>query len=225
MPRNETPGDMWVGKPEGENCWEDEETMEDGRRSSAMAAAIRIRLPKAGMSSSLRRLASSSSRTSPEISCSVVKIVSTNGSFQRFRHLPLNLSQILSSKPFAWAQDTTSSTVQLVGGLAGMLDERLDVELGGAAAFWARGVGVVAPSVVGVWTSGGVAGMNAGWRVPTDGSRWSEEVGTRGVSSGLGVAAGVATVAAAVEVATIGAGIRAGSMVFGSAGSVSTGSS
>lgn len=109
-----------------------------------------------------------------------------------------------------------------------MLDERLDVELGGAAAFWARGVGVVAPpSVVGVWTSGGVAGMNAGWRVPTDGSRWSEEVGTRGVNSGSGwgVAAGAATVAAAVEVATIGAGIRAGSMVFGSAGSVSTGSS
>lgn len=106
-----------------------------------------------------------------------------------------------------------------------MLDERLDVELGGAAAFWARGVGVVAPSVVGVWTSGGVAGMNAGWRVPTDGSRWSEEVGTRGVSSGLGVAAGPGTVAAAVEVATIGAGIRAGSMTFGSAGSVSTGSS
>lgn len=108
-----------------------------------------------------------------------------------------------------------------------MLDERLDVELGGAAAFWARGVGVMAPRVVGVWTSGGVAGMNAGWRVPTDGSRWSEEVGTRGVNSGsgLGVAAGPGTVATAVEVATIGAGIRAGSMVFGSAGSVSTGSS
>lgn len=74
MPRTETPGDMWVGKPEGENCWEDEETMEDGRRSSAMAAAIRIRLPKAGISSSLRRLASSSSKTSPEISCSVVAV-------------------------------------------------------------------------------------------------------------------------------------------------------
>lgn len=74
MPRTETPGDMWVGKPEGENCWEDEETMEEGRRSSVMAAAIRIRLPNAGISSSLRRLASSSSKTSPEISCSVVAV-------------------------------------------------------------------------------------------------------------------------------------------------------
>lgn len=72
IPRNETPGDMWVGMPEGENCWEDEEIMEDGRARSEMAAAIRIRLPNAMISSSLSRLASSSSRTSPEISCSAI---------------------------------------------------------------------------------------------------------------------------------------------------------
>jgi hypothetical protein len=67
MPLNEfdeesaTRGESWL-------LLDDE--IEPGRRSSVIACAIRSRLPNAGISSSLRRLASSSSRRSPDISCS-----------------------------------------------------------------------------------------------------------------------------------------------------------
>jgi len=60
----------------GEGCSEDEiwwseYSMEGGRRRSAMALAMRTRLPNAIMPiSDLRRLASSSRSTSPVISCS-----------------------------------------------------------------------------------------------------------------------------------------------------------
>lgn len=52
--------------------WLLEEAIEPGRRSSVMAWAIRSRLPNAGISNSLSKLASSSRRRSPVISCSVI---------------------------------------------------------------------------------------------------------------------------------------------------------
>jgi hypothetical protein len=52
------------------DSWLLDEAIEPGRRSSVMACAIRSRLPKAGISSSFNRLASSSRRRSPVISCS-----------------------------------------------------------------------------------------------------------------------------------------------------------
>lgn len=60
--------------------WLLEDAIDPGRLSSVMAWAIRSRLPKAGISSSLSRLASSSSRRSPEISCSMNQLLPTGSS-------------------------------------------------------------------------------------------------------------------------------------------------
>ncbi len=49
---------------------EGSDEMDAGRLSWLIALAIRIRFPKAGISSSLSRLTSSSNSTSPVISCS-----------------------------------------------------------------------------------------------------------------------------------------------------------
>lgn len=67
MPRYECCEDESFGR--GDGCRPEDE-LDPGLRSSEMACAIRSRLPKAGISSSLSRLASSSSKRSPVISCS-----------------------------------------------------------------------------------------------------------------------------------------------------------
>lgn len=71
MPRLDIAEEPLTGRP-GDGSCEFEDTMDVGRRSSEMAWAIRRRLPNWGMSSSLSRFASSSSRRSPVISCSGV---------------------------------------------------------------------------------------------------------------------------------------------------------
>lgn len=85
--------------------------------NSAMALAMRLRLPKATIPISLLSSSRSNSRrTSPVISCS------------------MNLSQVLWSMPFPFSQSTTSSTVHSSVGLDGGDD--------GEAGFSRRGVSI-----------------------------------------------------------------------------------